>query len=98
VSFSKSDHERNAKRAISKTIFLAGPNSSSSIVTHDASDVQAFIVSPSKLRIAVLRTTSDRDKMKRFVEIWSVDRLEASQEVTATHGAFYTDGKRFDYL
>lgn len=83
------------KRTISKTIFVAGPNSVSSVLAHDTSDVQASVVSPSKSRIAVLRKTSDQDKTKRFVEIWCGDRLEASQEVTATHGPFYTEGEPF---
>lgn len=35
---------------------------------------------------------------KRFVEIWDEERLEASMEVTETHGAFYTDGDSNSHL
>ena len=93
VTFSKQDHERNIKRYISKTIFVKGPNTVSASFAQDASDIKASTVSPSKSRVAILRETSDQDKKKRFIEIWAGDRLEASQEVSSTHGAFLTGGK-----
>jgi hypothetical protein len=90
VTFSKQDHERNVTRSISKTIFVT---TLSSTLAQDASDIQTSTVSPSKSRVAILRQTSDQEKKKRFIEIWAGDRLEASQEVSSTHGAFLTDGK-----
>jgi len=93
VTFSKKDHGRDVKRSISKTIFVTNSNPVSSALTRDTSDIQASIVSPSKSRVAVLRQTSEQDKKKRYVEIWAGDRLEASQEVSSTHGAFLTEGK-----
>jgi hypothetical protein len=93
VTFSKQDHERNVKRSISKTIFVTSPNTLSSTLTQDASDIQISTVSPSKSRVAILRQTSDQDKKKKFVEIWAGDRLEASREVSSTHGAFLTEGE-----
>ena len=95
VAFSKKDHQRDIKRSISKTIFVTGPNTVSSTLAQDISEIQASVVSPSKSRVAILRQISEHDKKKRFVEIWADDRLEASQEVTNIHGAFSTGGKLF---
>jgi acylaminoacyl-peptidase len=61
----------------------------SSTMMQDISDVQAS-TSPSSSRVAILR--QDQDKKKKFVEIWINDKLEASQEVSNTHGAFVTEG------
>jgi len=93
VTFSKQDHERNVTRSISKSIFVTSPNTSSSTLAQDASDIKASTVSPSKSRVAILRQTSDQDKKRRYIEIWADDRLEASQEVSSTHGTFLTGGK-----
>ena len=58
-------------------------------------EVIATAVSPSCRLTAILRETNASDK-KRFVEIWDGDRLEASVDVTKSHGVFYTDGKSRD--
>lgn len=51
--------------------------------------------SPSRGRRAVLREVNDqpKSKSKRYVEIWNDSGIEASMDVTDTHGAFYTDGE-----
>lgn len=61
----------------------------------DTSDIVASVVSPSRNYFAVLRETADVGSVgskKRYVEVWSHDRVVASEEVTSTHGSFYTDG------
>ena len=95
ITFSKKDHEQNLKRSFSKTVFVTSSNTVTLTLAQDTTDVQASLVSPSKSRVAILRQTTDQDKKKRFVEIWAGDRLEASQEVSGTHGAFLTEGKFF---
>ena len=98
VVSSTQDHTRNANRATSKTFFIQ-PNRSDGTFTVIASAAQdvspeviATAVSPSSKLTAILRETQSAEK-KRFVEIWEGERLEASVEVTKTHGVFYTDGK-----
>lgn len=96
VVSSTQDHTRNVNRTTSKTFFIQ-PNRSNGTFTLIASAAQdvspeviATAVSPSGKLTAILRETNPVDK-KRFVEIWEGERLEASVEVTKSHGAFYTD-------
>jgi Acylamino-acid-releasing enzyme, N-terminal domain len=102
VSFSQ-DHTRNAKRTTSKTFFIKSSRSDGSftVVASPAQDVSpevvASAISPSGKLTAILRETNSGDK-KRFVEIWEGERLEASVNVSKTHGAFYTDGEPFLFL
>ncbi|KIJ18051.1 hypothetical protein PAXINDRAFT_153995 [Paxillus involutus ATCC 200175] len=58
----------------------------------DASDTQAFAVSPSRKHQATLREIENANGNKRFVEIWADLQLVASLDVTQVHGQFYTDG------
>ncbi len=54
------------------------------------------MVSPSGAHLAVLRESGDSTVpggKRRYVEIWSGNKIKASKEVTHTHGAFYTDGE-----
>ncbi|KAI9449663.1 alpha/beta-hydrolase [Lactarius psammicola] len=96
VVSSTQDHTRNTNRTTSKTFFIQ-PNRSDGTFTVIASAAQdvspeiiATTVSPSSKLTAILRETNSADK-KRFVEIWEGERLEASVDVTKSHGAFYTD-------
>ncbi|KAI6160299.1 Alpha/Beta hydrolase protein, partial [Pisolithus thermaeus] len=100
VSYSVRDHERNNKHTISKIFTLTKPEPRaadwalvSSTISHDASDVQASILSASKKRHAILREIADPGNggKKRFVEIWADSKLEASLDVTKRHGPFHTD-------
>ncbi|KAI6103028.1 Alpha/Beta hydrolase protein [Pisolithus sp. B1] len=100
VSYSVRDHERNNKHTISKIFTLTKPEPRaadwalvSSTIPHDASDVQASILSASKKRHAILREIADPGNggKKRFVEIWADSKLEASLDVTKRHGPFHTD-------
>ena len=59
----------------------------------DTPEIVLSTVSDSGQRLAVFREVTESGSTKRFVEIWVGNTLEASQEVTKTHGAFYTDGK-----
>jgi len=99
VISSSPDHTRNAKRTTSKTFFIKSNRSDGSftVVASPAQDVSpevvASAISPSGKLTAILRETNTGDK-KRFVEIWEGERLEASVNVTKTHGPFYTDGER----
>ncbi|KIM65541.1 hypothetical protein SCLCIDRAFT_22710 [Scleroderma citrinum Foug A] len=100
VTYSVRDHERNTKRPLVKTFTLSRPESHlsdwailSSTVSYDSSDIQAFVLSPSKKYQAILRETCDPNDSgkKRFVEVWSNSKLEASLDVTKHHGPFHTD-------
>jgi hypothetical protein len=99
VISSSPDHTRNAKRTTSKTFFIKSNRSDGSftVVASPAQDVSpevvASAISPSGKLAAILRETNTGDK-KRFVEIWEGERLEASVNVTKTHGPFYSDGER----
>lgn len=93
VTLSKKIHQRDTKKSISKTFYIAPSGAVSSGFVQDASDVQASVVSPSGARRAILRQTPGDDKPKRFVEIWAGDLLEVSKDVTSTHGAFCTEGE-----
>lgn len=72
----------------------------SSALSPDAPEIVASLLSPTGAHLAVLREAVDPASpggKKRFVEIWSEDTIEASAEVTRTHGAFYTDGTMQSY-
>jgi acylaminoacyl-peptidase len=92
------DHTRNAKRTTSKTFFIKSSRSDGSftVVASPAQDVSpevvASAISPSGKLTAILRETNSGDR-KRFVEIWEGERLEASVNVSKTHGAFYAEGE-----
>jgi len=98
VVSSLQDHTRNAKRTTSKTFFIKSSRSDGSftVVASPAQDVSpevvASAISPSGKLTAILRETNSGDR-KRFVEIWEGERVEASVNVSKTHGAFYTDGE-----
>ncbi|KAF9228216.1 alpha/beta-hydrolase [Gyrodon lividus] len=100
VSYSIRDHERNVKRSVTKTFVLAAPELApdssiltSATTTQESSEIQAFVVSPSKKCQAILREVSDSNSggKKRYVEVWANSQLEASLEVTKRHGQFHTD-------
>ncbi|KIJ61731.1 hypothetical protein HYDPIDRAFT_95961 [Hydnomerulius pinastri MD-312] len=100
VSYSIRDHERNAKRTITKTFTLSRPELASvdfeptltSTTAQVSSEVQAFTASLSEKRQAILREVSDSNGgKKRYVEVWANSHLEASLEVTKRHGQFHTD-------
>ncbi|KAF8838080.1 alpha/beta-hydrolase [Paxillus ammoniavirescens] len=97
VSYSIRDHERNVKRNVTKTFILPrqelAADSSISTTTEESSEIQAFLVSPSRERQAILREVSDTNGggKKRYVEVWRNSQLEASLEVSKRHGQFHTD-------
>ncbi|KIK91169.1 hypothetical protein PAXRUDRAFT_831063 [Paxillus rubicundulus Ve08.2h10] len=97
VSYSIRDHERNEKRNVSKTFILprqeSAADSSITTTSQQSSEIQAFLVSPSTERQAILREVSDTNGggKKRYVEVWRNSQLEASLEVTKRHGQFNTD-------
>ncbi|KAF9230862.1 hypothetical protein BU15DRAFT_83087 [Melanogaster broomeanus] len=79
------DHERKTKRSVTKTFTLSRPELAedgfepilTSTAAQDASDIQAFAVSPSKKFQAILREVADANSKKRFVEIWTDLQLVA---------------------
>lgn len=87
------DYDRKLKRQTYKTFFIA-PGSVSSTHSQDSPEIVASRISPSGKYLANLREVSEPSGKKRFVEVWSGDKLEACVEVTQTHGSFYTDGER----
>ncbi|KAG1744584.1 Alpha/Beta hydrolase protein [Suillus paluster] len=88
------DHERNTNRSLTKTFPIITSESdqqTTPAVSHDSSEVKAFITSPSKSRQALLREITDGTGAKRFVEIWAGTQIEASLDVTKYHDIFHTD-------
>ncbi|GLB44407.1 putative alpha beta-hydrolase [Lyophyllum shimeji] len=83
------DHVRNAKRTVSNSYVTEESVTGSAL--QDIGDEVAFTYSPSRARRAVLREVKTQGKTTRFVEIWQQNSIEASIEVTETHGPFYTD-------
>jgi hypothetical protein len=57
VTFSKQDHERNVTRSISKTIFVTSPNTLSSTLAQDASDIQ--VIHCFTLKVSSCHSTSN---------------------------------------
>ncbi|KAF8837150.1 alpha/beta-hydrolase [Paxillus ammoniavirescens] len=99
VTYVIGDLERRTSRLVAKTFTLARPEIAeagfepilTSTAPQDASDIQAFAVSPSRKHQATLREVENTNGKKRFVEIWADLQLVASLDVTQVHGQFYTD-------
>ena len=86
-------------RSVTKTFTIDSSGSAidspviSSTISHDPTDIVASLFAPSEKRHAFLRESPDTNgTKKRYVEVWSGTRLEASMEVTKHHGQFHTDG------
>lgn len=86
------DFDRNRYRTSTSTYVVDGDNVFPTFAA-DTPEIVLSTVSESGRRLAVFREVTESGSTKRFVEIWAGNTLEASQEVTKTHGAFYTDGK-----
>lgn len=87
------DHVRNFHRPITKTFFV-NEDSVNVAVSGESSEVVASMVSPSGQHLAILREISESaspDK-KRYVEVWTGDKLTKVEDVSDKHGQFYTDG------
>lgn len=65
----------------------------------DGSEVVTSMTSPSGRYLAVLREISESSSpdKKRYVEVWTADKLRAVENVTDKHGQFYTDGTSINY-
>ncbi|KAL0565918.1 hypothetical protein V5O48_016100 [Marasmius crinis-equi] len=84
------DFTKNTRRSVSKSIFLT----SDAAFTSPNQEIADIVLSkPSKSGIyrAILKETGSDDKKKRFVEVWSKEKILASKEVTDVHGVFYND-------
>ncbi|KAF5381480.1 hypothetical protein D9757_008136 [Collybiopsis confluens] len=88
LELSVRDHARNAKRTITKSIFLDTVTSTPPV---EVLGLVSAVYSPSKQIRAVLRETGDDKDKKRFVEIWRDDALLACKDVTDKHGIFFAD-------
>ena len=78
-----------------KTYVLSGDRVLSASLDPDVTEIIASQVSPSGRYLAILREVHDANatgEKKRFVEVWSGDKIQGSQEVTQIHDEFYTDG------
>ncbi|KAH8092165.1 Alpha/Beta hydrolase protein [Cristinia sonorae] len=84
------DFNRDTYRASTTTYVVAGDNVFSTF-SPDTPEIVASTVSPSGKRLAVFREVGNSGSPKRFVEVWVNNKIEASVEVTKTHGVFYTD-------
>ncbi|KAL0564123.1 hypothetical protein V5O48_017929 [Marasmius crinis-equi] len=87
------DFTSNTDRCVSKTLFISS-NSTFSSPNQEIADTVLLKPSRSGLYRANLKEVGSDDKKRRFVEVWSKERLVVSKEVTKFHGAFYSD----DYI
>jgi hypothetical protein len=85
------DHVRNIKPTITKPVDIN--DSTSSQIWQDIGDTVGSCLSPSGNRRAILREVKSQSSPKRYTEIWRDNQIEASTDVTETHGGFYVDGK-----
>ncbi|KAF8882831.1 Alpha/Beta hydrolase protein [Infundibulicybe gibba] len=90
ITSSTTDHIRNEKRTISKTISL-GSDIISAPQYQDRGEIVAALTSPSYRHHATLIESKASGKTKRFVEVWQGSRRVASKDVSEVHDAFYTD-------
>lgn len=91
VVYSARNHLSNTKKTLAKIIPLTA-SVPTSFPPQELGEVVSYTISPTfKLR-ANLRETKEGGSTKRFVEIWSGDRIDVSFEVTDYHQAFYLDG------
>ncbi|KAK0216321.1 acylaminoacyl-peptidase [Armillaria fumosa] len=86
ITASIRDHVRNAKRTISKSIYTSQGAVLSSL-PQDISDVVLSSLSPSLKYRVILRSKDG----KRFIELWTEDRLVHLKDVTHLHGDFIGD-------
>ncbi|KAJ8488955.1 hypothetical protein ONZ45_g13762 [Pleurotus djamor] len=92
VSYSIRDHTQNVKRTVDASLVLASPENTIKASSQDVpSDVIASVFSPSDQVKIVLRESKDKEKTRRFVDVWKDGRMDSSIEVTDTHGSFYSD-------
>lgn len=78
------------------TTFVVNEDSVSKALSPDASEIVASQLSPSGRYLAVLREVIDASSAtgkKRYVEVWSEQRVLSSEDVTNIHDTFYTDGE-----
>lgn len=89
------DLEKKTNHRYVRTFFI-NEDAVDSTVAPDASEIVASQLSPTGKLLAVLRESADTTspgQKKRFVEVWSGEKIVASEEVTSRHEAFYTDGQ-----
>lgn len=97
VTTSTSDHLRNAKRHLSKYLYVPPQPELRTVLStpsQDLSDAVATHVSVSGAYSVVLRETYSEEakKKNRFVEVWQGGSLYRTKDVTNMHGSFLTDG------
>jgi hypothetical protein len=68
-------------------------NTPTNFPLQEVGETVASVVSPSYELHAILRESKQGTSTRRFVEIWSKNRIEVSLEVSDFHQAFYLDGK-----
>ncbi|GBC00833.1 hypothetical protein RclHR1_03990010 [Rhizophagus clarus] len=101
VVLSQRDLKRKLKRNIVKNLVVSLPAKKSSdtvakVITTtflpiDLGDVVLQTESPSGNKLLILRSVSNDEGKKRFVEIWNKGNLKQSIDVTDVHGDFYSD-------
>ncbi len=92
IAYSARNHVSNTKKTLTKIVPLTeGPPKY--FPFQELGEVVGYTISPSfKLR-ANLREIKQGSSTKRFVEIWTGNRMDVSFEVTDYHQGFYLDGK-----
>jgi hypothetical protein len=88
------------KRSFQKTWAVIGNKAIASESSEMSEEIILSRYSRSGKKKAILReVVKDKDgggsEKRRFVEIWTRDRLEVVKEVTNFHGEFYNDGECF---
>ncbi|KAF9255265.1 alpha/beta-hydrolase [Marasmius fiardii PR-910] len=87
------DFTRNTRRSVSKSIAIT-PDSTFASPNQEISEVILSRPSRSGEYQAILREIGSGDQKRRFVEVWSKERILTSKEVTEVHGAFYNDEEK----
>ncbi|KAF8064410.1 Alpha/Beta hydrolase protein [Lyophyllum atratum] len=87
------DHVRNIRRTVTNSLVVTESSVTASPLQDIGDSEKMVAYSPSGTRRAVLREIKDQGKTTRFVEVWDqkLNKVEASIEVTESHGAFYAD-------
>ena len=96
ATLSSVDLDKKTKHQYVRTFFIRDDTAAvDSVLAPDASEIVASQISPTGKLLAVLREIADSSspgQKKRLVEVWSGDRLVASEDVTSRHEGFYADG------
>ncbi|KAF5347238.1 hypothetical protein D9756_009923 [Leucocoprinus leucothites] len=90
IAYSARNHLSNTKKTLNKIIPLT-TNVPTNLPLQESGEIVASAVSPSYHFRANLRETKQGTSTKRFIDVWTGNRIDVSFEVTDHHQAFYLD-------